>query len=121
MNNKGQSLIVFVLLLPIISLIIAITIDLGYLELDKQNYQNEIKNTINYGLKHLDDENIKTKMENILTKNTKGNITVQIDNEIITINIKDKHNSIFNNIFKKHYNIDITYKGYKETGEIIKE
>ena len=46
MNNKGQSLVTFILLLPIIFLLIAVTTDLGYLELDKQKYQNEIKSTI---------------------------------------------------------------------------
>ena len=117
MNNKGQSLVTFILLLPIIFLLIAVTTDLGYLELDKQKYQNEIKSTIKYGLNHIDDENIKAKMENLLQTN--GTKEIEVNDKTIRITIKDKHKSIFNNIFKNEYDINITYNGYIENNKKI--
>lgn len=117
MNNKGQSLVTFILLLPIIFILIALVTDLGYLELDKQKYQNDIKSTIKYGLNHIEDENIKTKMDSLLQ--ISGAKKIEVNDKTIKITIKDKHKSIFNNIFKNEYDIIITYNGYIENDKKI--
>lgn len=119
MNNKGQSLIVFVLLLPLLALLIGIVADLGNLEITKKNYEDNIKSTIKYGLKHLDDENINQKLNNLLDTNINANTSLTIQNESIKISVKDKQKSLFNDVLKKTYDIDITYIGYKD-GEKIK-
>ena len=118
MNNKGQALVAFVLLLPIVFLLLAITFDLGSLEVTKQKYQYEVKSTIKYGLNHLEDPNIKEKMQNMLELNTKGSKNIEINANKIKINIKTKEKSIFPNIIKKDYDLDITYTGYKENSKI---
>ena len=113
-NNKGQSLIVFVLLLPLLALLIGIVADLGNLEITKKNYEDNIKSTIKYGLKHLDDENINQKLNNLLDTNINANTSLTIQNESIKISVKDKQKSLFNDVLKKTYDIDITYIGYKD-------
>ena len=123
MNNKGQALVTFILTLPLIFLLIAVVYDLGTLSLTKQKIQTEIKSAITYGLNNIDDPEIKTKLENILNKNIEGRKTINIENKTIKINVKDSKNSIFPNIIKDKYNIDITYNGYIENKKIkiIKE
>ena len=119
MNNKGQALVAFVLLLPIMFLLFAIVFDLGSLGVAKQKYENEIKSTIKYGLNHIEDKDVKEKMQNMLETNIEGNKNIEINDKTIRINIKNKKESIFPNIIKKDYDLDITYKGYKENNQII--
>ena len=46
MNNKGQVLVLFVILMPIILLILLITIQIGNLYLEKEKTTNTIKEII---------------------------------------------------------------------------
>ena len=119
MNNKGQSLVLFILFLPLLFLLIAIIYDLGSLEINKQKNINEIKNTITYGLKNINDSDLNQKLNNLLDKNIKSKTTLKIENNTITINLKYKEKSIFPNIIKKNYPIDLTYKGYLDNEKII--
>ena len=50
MDNKGQSLVIFVLLLPIIFIILSIIWELGNMQLQISQYENAIKDNIKYGL-----------------------------------------------------------------------
>lgn len=121
MNNKGQSLVVFILFLPIIFLMMAIIYDLGSLEITKQKTENEIKSAINYGLNNLEEENLKQNLETLLDKNIDGLKTITIDSASIKINVKYTKESIFPNIIKKDYKINITYTGYNNDKTIKKE
>ena len=121
MNNKGQTLVTFILFLPIIFLMMAIIYDLGSLELEKHKTENEIKNTINYGFDNLKEENLSQKLQTLLDKNIDGTKTVIIDNVSIKIHVNYIKESIFPNIIKKNYNINVTYKGYINNKTIKKE
>ena len=118
MNNKGQSLVTFILFLPVLFILIAVIYDLGSLEINKTKNINEIKSAITYGLKNIDDSDIEQKLNTILDKNLKGTKTLYIENNTIKVNIKYKEKSIFPSIIKKNYLIDITYKGYIDNGKI---
>ncbi len=118
MDNKGQSLVIFVLLLPIIFIILSIIWELGNMQLQISQYENAIKDNIKYGLNHQNLENLKEKLDNLMSKNTDGNYQIEIKNEIIKINLKTNYQSIYSEIL--HFsNIDITYIGYKENNKII--
>ncbi|MDD6323087.1 MAG: hypothetical protein PUA73_00520 [Bacilli bacterium] len=118
MDNKGQSLVIFVLLLPIIFIILSIIWELGNMQLQISQYENAIKDTIKYGLNHQNLENLKEKLDNLMSKNTDGNYQIETKNEIIKINLKTNYQSIYSEIL--HFsNIDITYIGYKENNKII--
>ena len=69
MNNKGQSLISFVLIIPVILLILFMVYDIGNmillrLELDNINYL-----VIDYGLDKLDDTELNFKLNEMIKKN----------------------------------------------------
>lgn len=123
LNNKGQSLVTFVMLLPIIIILLAIVVDVGNLAYTKHKYETEIQSTIKYGLRNLKDDNIKQKMETMLETNIKGSKTVNVDNGVIRINVKDKVKGIFISIVGNGYDLDITYNSYVNDGkmQIIKE
>lgn len=123
MNNKGQALVVFVLVLPIIMLIIAGVMEMGRLSLVKAEYEDSIIDTINYGLDNLDKENVKEKMNLLLDKNISGTKNIEITEGTIKIHVTSNLDSMFSKLFKKEYDINLTYRGYIVDGKkkIVKD
>ena len=119
MNNKGQSLVIFVILLPVILLLMAGIVDIGNFLVENNNYENEVKSTINYGMKHLDDENIIQKLYDLLDSNIEGQKQINIENRTIKIKVKAASESLFSDIIDFDYQIDISYIGYMDNDKII--
>ena len=46
MNNKGQTLIIFVILIPILILVAALVVDTGLITFEKERYRGIIENCI---------------------------------------------------------------------------
>ena len=121
LNSKGQSLVVFVVLLPILLLFMAFIFELGNITYLKSKYENEIKSTIEYGLKHQEDENLESKLNRLLDKNIEGNKEISITENSIEIHITHNPNGIYSELFKQQFEINLTYIGQFDTGKIIKE
>lgn len=116
MNNKGQVLPIFVILLPIIILIISYIVDIGLMYSEKRRIVNITSDAINY---YFDNENRENTLK-LLNKNIKnGEFNITIDSEYIIINVKKEHNSLFN-IINLNNTINITYKGNLNTKRITK-
>lgn len=110
MNNKGQVLVLFVILMPIILLLLLITIEIGNVYLDKQKTKNVIKNIIRDNISN--NETIDTLIEeNIKDIEEK---TVFISDDEIRIYIKQNKK-----IFGRNINIEYKYKGIKKEEKII--
>ena len=121
LNNKGQSLVVFVILLPILLLFMAFIFELGNITYLKNKYENEIKSTIEYGLKHQEDENLESKLNRLLDENLEGNKEINITESSIEIHITHNPNGIYSELFKQQFEINLTYIGQFDTGKTIKE
>lgn len=121
MNNKGQSLVVFVFLIPVIFLIIGFIFELGDYTYQKNKYENEIKYTLQYGLKHFEDENLNEKLTKLLDKNLEGNKEINISDSEIKVHVLYKPKGIYSNLFKNKFEINLTYVANKDTNKIIKE
>ena len=119
MNSKGQTLVIFVLILPILLLLFALIWEVGNLGLTINKYETEIKDTIEYGLNHLDDENLENILTNLLKANLEGDINVEINNQVIKVNVKQKYDALFNNLLNNRFDIDLTYNGYIENEKLI--
>ena len=119
MDSKGQTLVIFVLILPILLLLFALIWEVGNLGLTINKYETEIKDTIEYGLNHLDDENLEDILTNLLKANLEGNINVEINNQVIKVNVKQKYDALFNNLLNNRFDIDLTYNGYIENEKLI--
>lgn len=119
MDSKGQTLVIFVLILPILLLLFALIWEVGNLGLTINKYETEIKDTIEYGLNHLDDENLEDILTNLLKANLAGDINVEINNQVIKVNVKQKYDALFNNLLNNRFDIDLTYNGYIENNKFI--
>lgn len=117
LNNKGQSLILFIIMFPIILLILIITIDLGRIYTRKLELDNINKLTLNYGLDKLEEPTLKDEMLNLINLNTKeiDKIDIKIENNKLYIHINDSVDGLFSNIINiKTFKIESSYIGYFE-------
>lgn len=121
LNNKGQSLVMFVLVIPILLLVFILVIDIGNAFLQKQELDNINYLTIEYGLDNISDNNIETKLINMINKNKELNeINVLVDNNKIIITTKKNITGIFAKNFKL-LEIKSSYSGYIENNKKIIE
>ena len=109
MNKKGQTLVVFVLFLPVLVIVITMIINKSNMYYDKRNMENIAKEAINYGLSNIEDKNIENKIKIFISKNIDCEKEIKIeDGEIRVTLIKE------NKTIKKilgYGNIKIKYKG----------
>lgn len=109
-NSKGQALVEFIFVLPVLLLIIMAIIDLGNIFTKKYSLENDLDNISNmYKEEKYDSINAYVKKNNL-------NILYEREEEFIKINISKSINintPILNNILGKNYKI--------ETSKIIYE
>ena len=119
MNNKGQTLVLFVLMLPIIIFIMLLVIDVSNMVITKQELNNINKMVLNYGLDIIEEENIENKLEDMINKNISTNEhTIKIDDGTIELDLKKEIKGIITK--KKIYEVKSVYKGYiKEDEKVI--
>lgn len=116
MNNKGQALVFFILLLPIILICLSFIVDIGLLNSTKKSTDQKLEQIIENGLsKNITyeewDKLVINNFKNIESKNI-------IKNEnSIEITIKIKLQPIFPNIMSED-TYEVTYLGYIETEKI---
>ena len=123
MNNKGQTLIVFILLLPLIGLLLAFVINEGYVYIAKRALASDVKEAINYRFKlEEDDEVIYDKIQNYIYKNV-DNISfldIKISNDYIkiitSINVKAELPMI---IKRNSFLITVAYEGYISDDKVV--
>ena len=130
-NNKGQSLVLFVIILPILLIILILVIDIGRVILLKNELDSINKIVLDYGLDEMSDIDNKSNVDGNLLNNNVDDIKNRIKNiimlnkdDIDTINIDLKDNKIYiyledsiNGIFSKLIDISIfdvksSYVGY---------
>ena len=117
MDNKGQSLILFVLILPIIAMFFVLLIDVTSYEMN----DHHIKNTITDNLKVILDSEEKDneKITNVIKQNIEdGNVEVIINDNNIEINVTYKHKSFSKKLISNEPTVNYHYCGNYETKEI---
>lgn len=118
MNNKGQSLVLFILLLPLIFILISLVLEVGFLYINKKQVDSEIRYTLKNSIKaNIKDE---VKIQNIIKENLGNDIKVDIknSNERLIIEVTKKHKFL---IIKKDYNIKSKFYGYINDEKVIIE
>ena len=117
LNNKGQSLVLFVIILPIILFILVFVMDVGRAINLKYELINISNIVLDYGLDSMNDENIINDLEElvILNKSDIDNINVRVENEKIYIDLVDKYNGVLSSLVDiSIFNINTSYVGYIE-------
>lgn len=120
LNNKGQTLVMFIVIIPILISIMVLVIDLGSAFAKKQELNNVNKLVIEYGLDNLDQENLESDLTSYITMNAKDLSNVKVIVENNTINVTTK--AYIDGIISKALNIDgfeivSTYQGYLSASE----
>lgn len=97
MNNKGQTLVLFIILLPIILIMLVLVISLASSSIQKRKIDMVIKNTIEDNMDNLNDidinEQIDSMLENNLGEFDERNIVIK--SEYLEITIRTKINNLF--------------------------
>lgn len=94
LNNKGQSLVMFVLIIPIFLLIITLIYDVANAIYEKDRLSNTIWIAIDYGLDNINDIT-KEELNDMIISNDDGLNYIDVivnDNEIIVKTSKNKRN-----------------------------
>lgn len=115
MNKKGQTLVIFVVMLPIIVIVIQMIINKNNMYYDQNNMKNITQEAIYYGLNNITNENITNEIEQFINENIKCESIIEIENDTIKITLKKENNTI-----KKILgagNIKVSYIGYIENGK----
>lgn len=105
MNKKGQALVSFLLLLPLIFLIIAFLFDFGSLSIQKRNITNTVDEALVYASKNKISDTLEEDVANLLYKNIDENITLQTikEKDYFEIQMIVELKGMFKNILKGRY------------------
>ncbi len=120
LDNRGQSLVMFVVIVPLLLLVLAMVVDIGNLVNNKIEINSVNKLAISYGIDNIDKDNIENEVKDIINKNYKDidDIKISIQDEKISIDLKCYSKSIFGNIIgTKGYLIESSYKAYMDSGK----
>lgn len=100
MNNKGQVLVAFILMIPIILLMCVSITDVGLMNIENRRVNNTVRNSVKYGINNLDKTNIKDTMKSLIMDNLKNvdsvSIDVDIDNSYAKATVKVKYKGLIN-------------------------
>ena len=129
LNNRGQSLILFVIVLPVLLLILVLVIDIGKVISLKQELNNISEIVLDYGIDYLNNDmddnidsisSIENKLIEIieLNKDDIDEIDVRIDNNKINILLSDSVDGIFSSILDiDMFDIKSSYVGYMDNNK----
>ena len=115
-NNKGQSLVMFVLIIPIFLLILTLVYDVGNAIYEKDRLSNTNYLTIEFGLNNIDTVT-ENDLKNLIEQNTSNlkYIYVTIEENQIEIKMEKDAKSIIGKMF--NFNLVKIISHYK--GKII--
>lgn len=116
LNNKGQTLVIFIFIIPILIGLMALVIDIGNLIYYKQDLDNINKIVLDYGLNNQQTPELEEKMITLAKLNNPHlNIKIKQEENIIYIKTTYYVQGIFTNIFQtKGYQATSIYKAYQE-------
>ncbi len=119
MNNKGQTLVIFVIIIPLLLLILSLVIDIGLFSIEKRKISNNTEDALEYYLKNVNDISVKEKTEKLLNENLEDiDILISDTESNIEITVKKEYKGLFRKFYDN--NITIKYIGNKENNKIIK-
>lgn len=114
MNNKGQTLVIFIVFLPLLLIILASIVDIGFVYYEKNKLDNLNIMVIDYGISHLDDDKLTEKIENLIKKNDKKIKlkSIELESNKLELTLSKKIKSTFGKIIGiNKYNITSKYIG----------
>lgn len=123
LNNKGQSLALFIVIIPVLILVGIYVIDIGYLKYNENKLENINYIVVNEALTNIDKvqvEDIKKLIEENGIKDINSSI-IMGENEI-SISLEKETKGIFGTLLNKNiYKIKSTCRGNLKDGKVVIE
>jgi len=119
LNNKGQSLVMFVMIIPIFMLLITLVYDVGNALYEKNSLFNTCYMVIDYGLDNIESVS-EDELINLVMLNTKNLnfMSLDIDEGVIEVNLKKNIRGILGGLFGfDMINVNAHYEGSIVDGE----
>lgn len=119
LNNKGQSLVLFVIIIPVLLFILVLVIDIGRAINLKQELNNISKIVLDYGIDKIDEENLEVELTELvkLNNNEIDKIDIKLDDDKIYLNISCNMDLIFISLGDLSlFEITSSYVGYIYNG-----
>lgn len=119
LNNKGQSLVLFVVIIPILLFILILVIDIGKAINLKQELNNINKIVLDYGLDNLEQDELEEELTELvkLNNNEIDKIDIRFDDDKIYLNIGCDMDLMFTSIADVSLlEVTSSYVGYIQDG-----
>ncbi len=122
MNNRGQTLVLFLFLFPVLFLLFMAVYQIGTIELEKRKMEEVVETTVQYGIDHWGEEEIESKMIAMF----QSSFSVPPENMKIVIepgNVRMMVTKEYNILFFKRQTINVSYVGTNIDGkvQVVKE
>ena len=120
LNNKGQTLTLFVIFVPVIIMIGIVMTDISYAKYQERKLDNINKEVVKYGLKHINEDPYE-EMVNLIYKNDSDvdSYDISIDENKIRVELKRSSSSFFGKIIGKDiFNEQSIFNGTIEEDKI---
>ena len=98
LNNKGQSLVMFICLLPILLLIVLAIVDVSRMVIEKNKLNNINNIAIWYYSNHKEDDDVTERIISLVKRNDEDIINVRINKDKNTIYLDKKIDSTMGKI-----------------------
>lgn len=98
LNNKGQSLVMFICLLPILLLIVLAIVDISRMVIEKNKLNNINNIAIWYYSNHKEDDDVTERIISLVKRNDEDIINVRINKDKNTIYLDKKIDSTIGKI-----------------------
>ena len=124
MNNKGQTLVIFIILIPILFMLLSLVVDVGMLQAEKNKLSNICIDSLENALstETVFNQNLDEKIAVLIRKNINDiNINkIEINNGIIYLTISKEYKQLFSKIFKQKENkIVLSFIAYKDNDMVV--
>ncbi len=118
MNKRGQTLIIFVMLIPIILTMAALVIDVGLLYYKKNEYVGIVEESIKEYFK--DEDILSAKKTLTLNGVSLDDTEINVSDNKITVTLDTKVDSIFGKVIRiNDYEIKVSRVGTKDKERVI--
>ena len=126
LNNRGQSLAIFVIFVPVFIMMGTFVVDVSFAKYNERRLDNLNKQVINYGLKHIDEEPYDNMVDLIYQNDSDiDSYEININNETkeISVTLSKSTKGFFGSIVGKEiHNEKSSLKGYiKDDKKIIEK
>ena len=125
LNNKGQSLVIFIIFIPVVIMLGMVVVDVCFARYNKIRLENINKEVIKYGLSHINEEPYNNMVDMIYQNDSEIDdykIDINSDDETINVTLLKSTKGFFGSILDKEiYKEKCSNLGYIKENKIMIE